>query len=69
MDGESGESTEEDEVTGIGIANYGALGHVPPDFLQLISSTSLWSYTEYDGNLLCQIGAYLQDCVYHSYYN
>ena len=30
MDGESGESTEEDEVTGIGIANYGALGHVPP---------------------------------------
>jgi len=69
MDGESGESTEEDEVTGIVIASYGALRHVPPDFLQFISSTSLWSYIEYDGNLLCQIGAYLQDYAYHSYYN
>ena len=68
MDGESGESTEEDEVTGIGIPTMGHSGTFPLDFLQLISSTSLWSYTEYDGNLLCQIGAYLQDCVYHSYY-
>ena len=37
----------------IGVASYGALGHVPTlDFNNLFCSTLLWSYTKYDSSLL-----------------
>ena len=55
------------DIGGIGVACYGALGHVPPRLPTIYFFHSLWIYTEYVGNLSCQTGAYLQDFAYHSY--
>jgi len=56
--------------TCIGVASYGALGYACPlpaaprlptiYFVLLL----IWSYTEYDGNLLCEISSVF---AYHSY--
>ena len=53
----------------IGVATYGALGHVPPplefqQFISLIRSASLWSYTKYDSNLLCEMSSRFVCCSY-----
>jgi len=47
-----------DNHINIGVASYGALGHMPPPLLtsnNVFFATSLWSYTKYDSNLLYQI--------------